>query len=106
MGHAIEKRRRAPVSRTAPDSLGVTAGALSAVTRGPGIPGPNSSGVLSDGTAVTARPLSVSVARRTGPGAFVGATSQTAPRSSGPGGGRGAPAAAPPARRPPTRDAK
>src|SRR6266540_3719477 len=87
-----------PVSRTAPEPAG---GALSAdVTTGPGNPGPNSGAAFSDGSDATARPLSVSNARRMGPGALVGAIIQTAPRSSGRGGRSamalaGAPIAAP-----------
>src|ERR1700704_1926842 len=97
----MAKRRQAPVSRTAPEPVGA-GGTLSAVvTRGPGSPGPNSSGAVPTGIDVTARPLSVSTARRTGPGAFVGATIQIAPRSSPRGAARrataldGAPSAAP-----------
>src|SRR6266550_6669387 len=58
-------------------------GALSAaVTQDPSSPGPNSSAVLLRGSNVTASPLSVSSARRTGPGALVGAIIQAGPLSS------------------------
>src|SRR5882672_2315276 len=91
--HAIAKRRHAPVSGTAPPPAlepGGAGGALSAdVTTVPGNPGPKSNGAFSVGSAVTARPLSVSTARRTGPGEVVGAIIQTAPRSSGRSGGKG-----------------
>src|SRR5207249_2244146 len=77
--HAIAKRRHAPISGMPPLPAG---GALSAaVTQDPGSPGPNSSAVLPRAIAVIARPLSVSRARRTGPGAFVGAIIQVGPAS-------------------------
>src|SRR6267142_96175 len=79
--HAIAKRRHAPVSRTAPEPREESA----AITTYPGNSGPNNSGVLSVGSAVTARPVSVSIARRAG-SALSGATIQAAPRSSGRGG--------------------
>src|ERR1044071_5399012 len=82
MLHATAKRPHAPASLTAPEPRGV--GALSAdITTYPGSSGPNNSGVLSVGSAVTVRPESVSIAWRTGSGALSGATIQAAPRASG-----------------------
>src|SRR6266699_4176275 len=66
MVQAIAKRRQLPTSGTQMASLDST--------RGVSRPGPNSSAAFAAGKEMTLTSLSVSSAKRTGPGAFSGAT--------------------------------
>src|SRR6059036_1800215 len=66
MVQAIAKRRQLPTSGTPMESL--------ESTRGVSRPGPNSSAAFAAGKEMTLTSLSVSSAKRTGPGAFSGAT--------------------------------
>src|SRR5438093_3256264 len=68
MVQAMAKRRHLPTSGTPRESPGST--------KGDSRPGPNSSAAFAAGKEMTLSPLSVSSARRIGPGAFVGATIQ------------------------------
>src|SRR6266571_2438391 len=65
MVQAIAKRRQLPTSGTPMESL--------ESTRGVSRPGPNSSAAFAAGKEMTLTSLSVSSAKRTGPGAFGGA---------------------------------
>src|SRR6266516_1066405 len=87
MVQAIAKRRQLPTSGTPMESL--------ESTRGVSRPGPNSSAAFAAGKEMTLTSLSVSSAKRTGPGAFSGATIH-AGRASAPDGRNATAVAGPP----------